>query len=132
MPENASASPKLSFRDFSAALKGVRVLDLILDNGSAHAPKQLPGRIASLNLSFDVRIFRLPTYASWLDQVEIIFSKVTRDVLTPNDFKDRKDLSSTLLRYFDELNRYPKPVKWTYTKTKLVAKFAQAEIEMAA
>ncbi len=116
----------------SAALKEVKVLDLILDNGSTHAPKQLPGWIASLNLSFDVRIFWLPTYASWLDQVEIIFSKVTRDVLTPNDFKDKKDLSNTLLRYFDELNRYPKPVKWTYAKTKLVAKFAQEEIQMAA
>jgi hypothetical protein len=115
----------------SAALKGVKVLDLILANGSTHAPKQLPPWIASLDLSFDVRIFWLPTYASWLDQVEIIYSKVTRDVLTPNDFKDKKDLSNTLMRYFNELNRYPKPIKWTYTKTKLMAKLAQTEVQMA-
>jgi hypothetical protein len=116
----------------SVAVKGVKVLDLILDNGSTHAPKQLPRWIASLHLSFDVRIFWLPTYASWLDQVEIIFSKVTRDVLTPNDFKDRQDLSNTLMRYFDELNRYPKPIKWTYTKMKLVAKFVPHQMQLAA
>jgi hypothetical protein len=28
----------------------------------------------------------LPTHASWLDQVEIICSKVQRDLLTPNAF----------------------------------------------
>jgi hypothetical protein len=33
-----------------------------------------------------VRLYWLPKYASWLDQVEIIFSKVQRDVLTPSDF----------------------------------------------
>jgi transposase len=97
----------------STALRGLRVLDLILDNGSTHAPKQLSDWVASLRLSFDVRIFWLPTYASWLDQVEIIFSKVTRDVLTPNDFSDKRDLGDTLMRYFDELNRHPKPVRWT-------------------
>jgi len=42
--------------------------------------------IASLALSFAVKIYWLPTHASGLDQVEIIFSKVQRDVLTPNDF----------------------------------------------
>lgn len=116
----------------SAIVKGFKVIDLILDNGSTHAPKQLGKWIASLNLSFNVRIYWLPTYASWLDQVEIIFSKVTRDVLTPNDFNDKKELSQMLMGYFDELNRHPKPIKWTYTKTKLVAKFAPKSVQMVA
>jgi transposase len=116
----------------SVAAKGLKVIDLILDNGSTHAPKQLAGWIASLHLPFDVRIFWLPKYASWLDQVEIIFSKVTRDVLTPNDFKDKKELSETLMQYLDELNRYPKPIKWIFTKAKLIAKFAAPSVQMAA
>jgi hypothetical protein len=33
-----------------------------------------------------VKMYWLPTHASWLDHVEIIFSKVQRDILTPNDF----------------------------------------------
>jgi hypothetical protein len=70
-----------------------------------------------------VRIYWLPTYASWLDQVEIIFSKVQRAVLTPNDFPSTTALSRDLMDYCAELNQHPKPVKWTYTKVKLLAKF---------
>jgi hypothetical protein len=60
----------------NSACQGVKVLHLILDNGSTHAPRQLAEWIESLNLSCDVRIYWLPTYASWLDQVEIIFTHV--------------------------------------------------------
>jgi transposase len=107
----------------SIACQGLKVFHLILDNGSTHAPKQLAGWIASLNLSFEVRIYWLPKYASWLDQVEIIFSKVQRDVLTPNDFPSTTALIRDLMDYFAELNQHPKPIKWTYTKVKLLAKF---------
>jgi DDE superfamily endonuclease len=96
----------------------------MLDNGSTHAPKQLANWIASLQLSFDVRIYWLPTYASWLDQTEIVFSKVQRDVLTPNDFPAVPALTRDVLAYLAELNQHPKPIQWTYTKAKLLAKFA--------
>jgi transposase len=108
----------------SALCDGIKVLHLILDNGPTHAPKQLGTWLASLELAFEVRIYWLPKYASWLDQVEIIFSKVQRDVLTPNDFPSTLALEKTLQTYFAALNRHPKPIQWTYTKTKLLAKFA--------
>lgn len=107
----------------SALCVGVKVLHLILDNGPTHAPKQLGVWLASLALSFEVRLYWLPKYASWLDQVEIIFSKVQRDVLTPNDFPSTVVLERDLAAYFAELNEHPKPIQWTYTKTKLLAKF---------
>src|SRR5262245_48244601 len=117
----------------SALCTGLKVVHLILDNGSTHAPKQLGPWIASLVLSFDVRIYGLPTHASWLDQVEIIFSKVQRDVLTPNDFPSTLALEKQLKTYFEELNGHPKPMQWTYTKTKLLAKFgAPQPTELAA
>jgi transposase len=108
----------------SALCAGVHVLHLILDNGPTHAPKQLGPWLASLELTFEVRLYWLPKYASWLDQVEIIFSKVQRDVLTPNAFPSLLALEKTLQTYFTDLNRHPKPIQWTYTKTKLLAKFA--------
>jgi transposase len=120
------------FTDFKAFLlelfqsargAGLKVVHLILDNGSTHAPKQLGTWIASLDLSFVVKIYWLPTHASWLDQVEIIFSQVQRDVLTPNDFPSTLALEKDLQHYFAELNGHPKPIQWTYTKTKLLAKF---------
>ena len=107
----------------SALCAGLKVVHLILDNGSTHAPKQLGTWIASLDLSFVVKIYWLPTHASWLDQVEIIFSKVQRDVLTPNDFPSTQALEKDLKHYFADLNSQPKPIQWTYTKTKLMAKF---------
>ncbi len=86
----------------SARWEGIKVLHLILDNGPTHAPKQLGTWLASLELSFEVRIYWLPKYASWLDQVEIIFSKVQRDVLTPNDFPSlvalERDLGGLICR----------------------------------
>lgn len=129
----SQCSARRRFCDFQAFLltlfalargKGVKVLNLILDNGPTHAPKQLAKWISSLKLPFEVRIFWLPKYASWLNQVEIIFSKVQRDVLTPNDFQDTMALEKSLLTYCNQLNIHPKPIKWTFTKDKFYAKFA--------
>jgi hypothetical protein len=105
----------------SALGAGLAVVHLILDNGSTHAPQQVGTWMASLDLSFAVKIDGLPTHASWLDQVEIIFSKVQRDVLTPNDFPSTQALGKDLKNYFDDLKGHPKPMQWTYTKTKLIA-----------
>jgi transposase len=124
------------FADFKAFLTdlfqsalgaGISGLHLILDNGPTHAPKQLATWLASLELAFEVRLYWLPTYASWLDQVEIIFSKVQRDVLTPSDFASTVALERTLQAYFADLNQHPKPIEWTYTKAKLFAKFGQPQ-----
>jgi hypothetical protein len=111
----------------SALCAGISGLHLILDNGPPHAPKQLATWLASLELAFEVRLYWLPTSASWLDQVEIIFSKVQRDVLTPSDFASTVALERTLQAYFADLNQHPKPIEWTYTKAKLFAKFGQPQ-----
>jgi DDE superfamily endonuclease len=111
----------------SARCAGLQVVHLMLDNGSTHAPKQLGPWMAALALSFEVRIYWLPTHASWLDQVEIIVSKGQRDVLTPNDFPSTLALEKQLKTYFDELNRHPKPIQWTYTKTTLLAQFGTSQ-----
>jgi transposase len=116
----------------STLCAGVKVLHLILDNGPTHAPKQLGAWLAALELPFEVRLYWLPKYASWLDQVEIIFSKVQRDLLTPNDFPSLVALERDLIAYFAELNTHPKPIKWTYTKTKLLAKFEEPPLQLAA
>jgi len=69
----------------------------------------------------------------WLDQGESIFSKVQRDLLTPSDFPSFVALERDLAAYFAELNTHPKPIKWMYTKTKLLAKFeAPPPLQLAA
>jgi hypothetical protein len=108
----------------TALCQGMKVVPLILDNGPTHTPKQLGQWVAALELPFQVRLYWLPKHASWLDQVEVIFSKVQRDVLTPNDFPSTVALERDLMSYFEELNLHPKPIQWTYTSVKLVDKFS--------
>jgi transposase len=117
----------------SALCAGLKGVHLIRDNGSTQAPKQLGPWIASLELACEVRLYWLPTHASGRDQVEIIFSKGQRDVLTPNDFPRTLALEKQLKTYVADLNRHPKPIQWTYTKTKLLAKVgAPQPAELAA
>ena len=74
-------------------------------------------------------IYWLPKYASWMNQVEIIFSKVQRDLLTPNDFQSKASLEDSLLAYCNQLNTHPKPVRWTYTKGKFLFQFAPPDLQ---
>ena len=40
-----------------------------------------------------------PIHASWLNQIDIYFSIVSRKVLTPNDFKSLNELEQRLLAF---------------------------------
>jgi DDE superfamily endonuclease len=101
----------------------IRTLHLVLDNGSTHAPKRLSAWIRTLHLPFNVRLHWLPVNASWLDQVEIVFSQLQKKVLTPNDFESVAGVRRTILAYFAERNRHARPVQWSYTSQQLVAQF---------
>jgi transposase len=61
-----------------------------------------------------VHIHYTPTYSSWLNQVEIWFSKIERDVIARGIFTSVKDLKRKLMRYIRYYNREAKPFKWTY------------------
>ena len=110
----------------------IRVLHLILDNGPTHAPKPIKPWIRSLCLPFNVRIHWLPINASWLDQVELVFSTLQRHVLTPRHFENREELETQMLRYLAERNRHPKPIAWSYTAATLRKQFApRPAVELA-
>ncbi len=100
----------------------IRSLHLILDNGSAHAPKRLPAWLTSLGLPFPVHLHWLPVNVSWLDQIEIVFSDLQRKALTPNDFASTDHVRERILAFFAERNRRAQPIRWTYTTQKLLAK----------
>jgi DDE superfamily endonuclease len=100
----------------------LRVLHLILDNGPTHAPKRLPPWVASLDLPFPVHLHWLPVHASWLDQIEIVFSELQRKALTPNDFASTAHVRQRILGFFAERNRRARPIQWTYTAQKHLAK----------
>jgi transposase len=56
-----------------------------------------------------------PTYSSWLNQVEIWFSKVERDVIARRIFTSVKDLPSKFRRYINAYSANAKPIQWRYS-----------------
>jgi transposase len=56
-----------------------------------------------------------PTYSSWLNQVEIWFSNVERDVIARGIFTSVKDLACKLCRYVNAYSANTKPIKWKYS-----------------
>jgi hypothetical protein len=55
-----------------------------------------------------------PTYSSWLNQVELWFAKIERDVIARGVFTSVPDLRRKLLRYIRQYNKARKTIKWRY------------------
>src|ERR1700716_2483209 len=89
-------------------------IHIIADNLSAHRTSKV---WEFLEQNRNVRIHYTPTYSSWLNQVEIWFSKIQRDVIARGIFVSVKDLDRKLIRYIRSYNQKAKPFKWTYAET---------------
>jgi putative transposase len=56
-----------------------------------------------------------PKHASWMNQVEIWFSILTRKLLRNGNFISKKDLRNKVMRFIDYYNHtMAKPFRWTY------------------
>jgi transposase len=56
-----------------------------------------------------------PTHASWLNQIEIVFSILYRRLLKNGIFTSEEDLAQQMLAFVETYNQTAKPFKWTYT-----------------
>jgi len=101
--------------DVVASQPRTREIHLIADNLSAHKTKKVRDFLASHPR---VHIHYTPTYSSWLNQVELWFSKIERDVIARGIFTSVADLRRKLMRYIRHHNKEPRPIKWTYTNPK--------------
>lgn len=88
-----------------------REIHIIIDNLSAHKTKRVAQFLADHP---NVHLHFTPTYSSWLNQVEIWFGKIERDVVARGVFTSVKDLARKLMRYIRHHNRSAKPIKWAY------------------
>jgi transposase len=86
-------------------------IHVIADNLSAHKTEQVKD---FLELHRNVHMHFTPTYSSWLNQVELWFSKIERDVIARGVFSSVPDLKRKLMRYIRHYNKAPKTVKWKY------------------
>jgi hypothetical protein len=93
----------------------------IIDNGPAHHPNTFGARLqADYPNAFAIH---LPTHASWLNQIEIYFSIVTRKLLKPNDFDDLEDMVWRLINFEAIYNETSEPFNWKFTRDDLQKRF---------
>ena len=100
----------------------------MVDNGSSHRGQASIDRLQTewANLV----LVHLPFHASWLSQIELVFSVIQRKVLTPNDFTSLQAIVDRLDNFEHHYNEIAKPFKWTFTRDDLealIARVAQHE-----
>src|SRR4029434_1037153 len=86
-------------------------IHVIAGNLSAHKTDKVNHFLANHP---NVHMHFTPTYSSWLNQVELWFAKIQRDVIARGVFTSVKDLEKKLMRYIRLYNNTPKTVKWKY------------------
>ncbi len=89
-----------------------RDIHVILDNLSAHKSAKVQ---RFLRATPRVTLHFTPTYSSWLNQVEIWFAKIERDVIARGVFTSTNDLSRKIMRYIRRYNRDARPIRWSYS-----------------
>lgn len=87
-------------------------LHIIADNLRTHKQKDVVAWIASKKR---VTIHYTPAYSSWLNQVEIWFNILGKDVLKGGVWHSRQQLVDQIVEYVDTYNKTrAKPFTWTY------------------
>ncbi len=95
-----------------------REIHVVMDNGSSHTAQHTREWLAA-HPRWHVHF--TPAHASWLNQVELYFSALTRRVLRYGDFPTPDDLISKIDRFGISHNQAAKPYRWTYEGTPLKA-----------
>jgi transposase len=115
---HGKTTPRHTSREFVAFLKEVAVscpskqeIHIILDNLSAHKTKLVHD---FLQQNPRVHFHFTPTYSSWLNQVEIWFGKIERDVIARGVFTSVQDLARKLRRYINAYSANARPFRWKY------------------
>jgi transposase len=108
-------------KDFQGFLDGVltelpldKEIHVILDNYSTHKKNhdwlaQFEGR---------VQFHFTPTSASWLNQIEIVFSLLQRKALSGASFKNKDQLRAAIEAFIKRHNERAKPFRWRKREVK--------------
>ena len=88
-------------------------LHIIADNLSIHKHKDVKEWLEGKR---KIQLHFTPTYSSWLNQVEIWFNILTKDVVKGGVWQSSEQLASQLIEYVKTYNTTrAKPFRWTYT-----------------
>ena len=91
----------------------------VVDNGSSHNGQRSIDRMHEAWPT--ARLVHLPIHASWLNQIEIVFSIIQRKVIKPADFANLEALADRLRRFENRYNETATPFDWHFTTDDLTA-----------
>src|SRR5215207_5278060 len=104
-----------AFVDFLTAVVAgaprAQEIHVILDNLATHKTQAVR---TFLVLHPTVRLHFTPTYSSWLNQIELWFAKIERDLLARGIFTSVTDLARRIRTYIRHYNKAAKPIRWSY------------------
>ena len=108
---NTAANFMSFLDDLDAKVPAELEVHLVLDNGSSHIAR-------------DTRWWFLdhprfhphytPTHASWLNQVELVFSILARRLLKRGELTSVEDLVGKVMAFIADDNHTARPFRWTY------------------
>lgn len=85
---------------------------IILDNHSSHKSKETMKYLETVPGKFEF-IFT-PTHGSWLNMIEMLFSKIARGFLRHIRVESKEELRERIYRGIELLNQEPVVFKWKY------------------
>jgi transposase len=89
----------------------------VVDNGSSHAGRASIERMRTAWPT--ATLVHLPVHASWLNQIEIVFSVIQRKVVKPADFADLDALAQRLTDFEPRYNATATPFDWKFSRADL-------------
>lgn len=88
-------------------------LHIIVDNLSVHKNEKVKQWLSGKR---KIQMHFTPTYSSWLNQIEIWFNILSKDVLKGGVWKTTEQLTSQMMEYIQTYNNTrAKPFQWTDT-----------------
>jgi len=94
-------------------------IHLVIDNYSTHKHPAVKRWLATHPR---YQVHYTPTYASWLNQVEIWFNIITQRAIRRGTFKSVKALIAKIEQYVTQYNRMSHPFVWTATADSILQK----------
>jgi len=94
-------------------------IHLVLDNYSTHKHEKVKAWLARhprFHLHF------VPTYSSWLNQVERWFALITQRAIRRGSFRSVKELTAKIDQFVANYNKNAKPFQWVATADSILAK----------
>ena len=97
-------------------------IHLVVDNDATHKHHKVKRWLAARPR---YQVHDTPTYASWLNQVEIWFGIITQQAIRRGTFRKVKDLIAHIQAFTAQSNATSRPFMWTATADSIFAKLTR-------